>query len=135
MPRPIALLTRAVAALGLLAALLLLAAPANAELVALDVEPELGDDDWAGAAVALADDLQPSELPWAGIGIGAGVLALGGGGWFVVTRRRDAAEEAERIRAAGPYPDESTEQLTGRASEGLLAVDEAVRTSQRHCGT
>ena len=100
------------------------------DLAVSDVEPRLGDDEWGAAAVALAEGLTPGSPPWAALGIGAGVLAVGGGGFLVVKRRRDAAEEAERVREAGPYPDESTEQLTARASEGLLAVDEAVRTSQ-----
>lgn len=64
-------------------------------------------------------------LPWTAIGIGASVLAVGAGGYVLVRRR-----EAEPVRAAGPYPEVSTEELTAQAGEGLLAVDEAVRTSQ-----
>ncbi|SDO85923.1 TLP18.3, Psb32 and MOLO-1 founding protein of phosphatase [Klenkia soli] len=94
------------------------------------VEPHLADEDWAGAAIAMADGLSPSNTGWYVLGGAVAVAALGGGGYAVVRRRRRAAEEAEAIRKAGPYPDQSTEQLTNRASEGLLAVDEAVRTSQ-----
>ncbi len=101
-----------------------------ADLTAEDVEPLLDDGEWGPAAVALVEGMTPGSPPWAAIGIGVGVLAVGGGGYVMVKKRKDAAAEAERVREAGPYPDESTEQLTGRASEGLLAVDEAVRTSQ-----
>ena len=95
-----------------------------------EVEPHLADEDWAGAAIAMADGLSPSHTGRYVLAGVVGAAALGGGGYAVVRRRQRAAEQAEAIRAAGPYPDQSTEQLTARASEGLLAVDEAVRTSQ-----
>ncbi len=99
-------------------------------LVAQDVEPRLADGDWAGAAVAFADGLAPGSPPWAAIGSGAVLLAAGAGGYALLRRRRRSAAEADRIRRAGPYPDQTVEQLTARASDGLLAVDDAVRTSQ-----
>ncbi|GAA4310238.1 hypothetical protein GCM10023162_15520 [Klenkia terrae] len=94
------------------------------------VEPRLSEEDWAGAAIAMADGLSPSYTGRYVLGGVVAAAALGGGGYAVVRRRRRAAEEADAIREAGPYPDQSTEQLTAKASEGLLAVDEAVRTSQ-----
>jgi hypothetical protein len=94
------------------------------------VEPRLSEEDWAGAAIAMADGLSPSYTGRYVLGGVVAAAALGGGGYAAVRRRRRAAEEAEAIRKAGPYPDQSTEQLTAKASEGLLAVDEAVRTSQ-----
>lgn len=115
------------------------------ELLATEVEPRLADEDWSGAVVALADGLREGSAGASagsdgGSGGGgalaavAGVAVLGGGGYLLVRNRRrkrsDEARAAAAARAADPFPDETTEQLTYRASAALLEVDEAVRTSQ-----
>ncbi|MCW2697776.1 MAG: putative dehydrogenase, partial [Modestobacter sp.] len=112
-----------------------------------EVEPRLSADDWGGAVVALADGLRAntgsntgSDAGSGGDGGGAalaavaGVAVVGGGGYLLVrSRRRRKSADAEATaaaRAADPFPDETTEQLTYRASAALLDVDEAARTSQ-----
>ena len=118
-------------------------------LLADEVEPRLSADDWSGAAVALADGLGDVAGSGAAAGSGgsggssggggalavlAGAAVLGGGGYLLVRSRRrkatDAARATAAARAADPFPDETTEQLTYRVSAALLEVDEAVRTSQ-----
>ncbi|WP_448614537.1 TPM domain-containing protein [Modestobacter sp. URMC 112] len=118
-------------------------------LLADEVEPRLSADDWSGAAVALADGLGDVAGSGAVAGSGdsggssggggalavlAGAAVIGGGGYLLVRSRRrratDATRASEAARAADPFPDETTEQLTYRASAALLEVDEAARTSQ-----
>jgi hypothetical protein len=115
------------------------------DLLAGEVEPRLADQDWDGTVVALADGLRADAGSSAGsadVGSGgggalavvAGVAVVGGGGYLLVRNRRrtkaEAAQAAAAARAADPFPDESTEQLTYRASAALLEGDEAARTSQ-----
>ncbi|CCH86018.1 Putative dehydrogenase [Modestobacter italicus] len=112
------------------------------EFLTSDVEPELSAGDWEGAVVAVADGLGGDVGPSGDDGSGGGGAALGviaaiavvGGGGYVLTRNRRrrkqaAAQQVAAARAADPFPDETTEQLTFRASGALLEVDEAVRTS------
>src|SRR4051794_26388194 len=119
-----------------------------ADLVSGDVEPELAQQDWATAAVTLADGIQSGDAGGSGDGGGGGALAalvgiavVGGGGYALLRRRRtkkqaEATARAARERAAAeeaardPHHGTSTEQLTFRASEELLALDEAVKTSE-----
>ena len=114
------------------------------DVISADVEPQLAAGDWAGAVVALTDGLQDGSTAGsnsgggggggAALGVLAAVAVVGGGGYALVrSRRRRAQAEAQRVaaaRAADPFPDETTEQLQFRASGTLLAVDEAVQTSQ-----
>jgi hypothetical protein len=117
-------------------------------IVTKDVEPELGQGDYATAAVSLADGIESGGAGSGGDGGGGGALAVlvgiavvGGGGYALLRRRRtkkqaEATARAARERAAAveaardPYHRTSTEQLTFRASEQLLALDEAVKTSE-----
>src|SRR4051794_1814976 len=119
-----------------------------ADFVSSDVEPELAQQDWATAAVTLADGIQSGDAGGSGDGGGGGALAalvgiavVGGGGYALLRCRRtkkqaEATARAARERAAAegaapdPYHGTSTEQLTFRASEQLLALDEAVKTSE-----
>ena len=72
-----------------------------------------------------------ADSPWPLVGGAAGVAVVGvGGGWALVRHRRRRRQEADRARAAGPFPEETPQQLTARADTALLAVDEAVRRSQ-----
>jgi hypothetical protein len=123
-------------------------------LISNDVEPELGQGDWATAAVTLADGIQSGDASAGGSssdgggGGGGGALAVllgiavvGGGGYAAVRSRRRKKQAAASARAAeeraaaeaaarDPHHGTSTEQLTFRASEELLALDEAVKTSE-----
>jgi hypothetical protein len=117
------------------------------DLVTNDVEPELGQGDWATAAVTLADGLQSGGGSSGGDGGGGalavlvGIAVVGGGGYALVRSRRRKKQAAASARAAeeraaaeaaarDPHHGTSTEQLTFRASEQLLALDEAVKTSE-----
>lgn len=100
------------------------------------IEPELRDEDWAGAAIAAADAI-------AGGSGGAG----GGGGlgwgwlWFlviagavivvvaIVLSRRKKAKQVE----AGPPPP-SVDELRRQAGSALVQADDAVKTSEEELG-
>jgi uncharacterized membrane protein YgcG len=107
------------------------------------VEPEFGEGDWAAGAVAFADILRTGEAPGSGGsdsgGGGAllvvGAIALAGGGAYLVARSRRRKREAlpppvTRLEKPDPYAGVSTEELQGRASNALLELDEAMKTSQ-----
>ena len=121
-------------------------------LVATDVRPYLEQGDWTAAAVALADGIRDggSGAGSAGGGSGdggggalavvLGLAVLGGGGYALARSRKRKRAAAASAQAAGeraaaeaaardPHHGTSTEQLTFRASEELLALDEAVKTS------
>ncbi|WP_433507634.1 TPM domain-containing protein [Pseudonocardia halophobica] len=98
------------------------------------VEPALARDDWAGAAIGLADGLGETG---SGIGIpllvGGGVVVAGGAAWLV-SRRRARQTPTQAPVPAGPpdpAPGESTADLAYRSSQALLQVDDAVGTSER----
>ncbi|SDO85967.1 TLP18.3, Psb32 and MOLO-1 founding protein of phosphatase [Klenkia soli] len=110
-------------------------------IVTSDVEPLLADQQWATAATTFAQELQPSDTGTYALGGLLGVAVLGAGGYAVVrNRRRKKAVEASRARAAeiaaaeeaarDPHHGTSTQDLHYRASGELLALDEAVKTSQ-----
>ncbi|MCZ2829919.1 TPM domain-containing protein [Modestobacter sp. VKM Ac-2986] len=118
------------------------------DVLSSDVQPALSASDWSGAVVALADGLA-GDGSAAGTGsagsssgggggggalaVVAGVAVVGGGGYLLVRNRRRRSQVQEQevaaARAADPFPDETTEQLTFRASGALLELDEAARTS------
>ncbi|MCO7221887.1 TPM domain-containing protein [Klenkia sp. PcliD-1-E] len=110
-------------------------------ILSSDVEPLLSDGEWATAATTLADELQPSDTGTYALGGLVGVAVLGAGGYALVrSRRRRKVQEASRARAAeiaaaeeaarDPHHGTSTQDLHYRASAELLALDEAVHTSQ-----
>ncbi|WP_448616333.1 TPM domain-containing protein [Modestobacter sp. URMC 112] len=111
------------------------------DVLVSEVEPYLADQDWTGAAVAMAEGLAPGGGGGAVLAVLAGIAVVGGGG-YVLTRNRQrrraaaasakAAEERAAAEAAArdPHHGTSTQQLTFRASEELLALDEAVKTSE-----
>lgn len=103
---------------------------AEFERISAAVEEQIRDDDWVGGVQALTDELRPDRTGWWVVGGVLAAGAVGGGGYALVRRRRRAAAEADAVRRAGPFPDESTEQLRNRVGSGLLDVDEAVRSSQ-----
>ena len=102
------------------------------DLLASDVEPALGDDDWAGAAVAFAEGLGGGG---GGGGVGTlvvvGGLAVVGGGTYLVMRSRRRSREAAATPSGPPDPHAgtTTEQLQYQASAALLELDEAVQSS------
>ncbi|MDQ2661472.1 MAG: TPM domain-containing protein, partial [Actinomycetota bacterium] len=108
------------------------------ERISLEViEPELRDEDWAGAAIAAADAL-------------AGGVGGGGGGWgwvwfiviaavvvaiiaIVLARRKKTKQAAESAAGAGAPPP-SIEELRREAGGALIAADDAMKTSQQELG-
>ncbi len=108
-------------------------------IAAKDVEPRLAADDWAGAAVGLADGLRSGGGSGSGGLVVAGVvgLAVVGGGAYLLVRRRRRRPAAPTPVPAAPAPardefsDVSTDDLDYRGSQALLDVDEAVRTSEQ----
>ncbi|MER7797994.1 TPM domain-containing protein [Microbacterium sp. NPDC096154] len=104
-----------------------------------DIQDELSASDWAGAAVATADELGGgaggaggaggSATPWV-IG-GVGVVAIGATAWALTRRRRGAAPAG--ADPAGE-PELSTDELARRASSALVATDDAVRASEQELG-
>ncbi len=115
------------------------------EIVTRDVEPRLGANDWAGAAVALADGLRSGGSSaggddGSGVGtlalVGGGLAVVGGGAYLISRRRRRAGAEPTQSTPAPPAPrdefsDVDTEELGFRASSALIEVDDAVRTSEQ----
>jgi hypothetical protein len=105
-----------------------------------DVEPKLGAGDWAGAAVALADGLRRGG-PDGGGGSGLGTLAVVGGiavvggGAYLISRRRKRPKGADAPAAPDlpkdEFSDVSTSDLSYRASQALLDVDNAVQRSEQ----
>ncbi len=93
----------------------------------------LSEDDWAGAAIAAADETRAA----AGSGGGgvSGLLVAGvigllviGVVWFAVSRRsRGARGGADPSRLP-------LDQLTTRAGSALVALDDAVKTSEQELG-
>jgi len=117
------------------------------DLTVNDVEPLLADQDWAGAAIAMADGLRSGGSGGSGGGVPIALL-LGGavvaGGGYVLYRRGKrartqaaepdgSADTTEGSSAApappDPHADLSTEQLTFKASSALIDLDDAVQTS------
>ena len=116
-----------------------------AELTSTDVEPLLSDQDWGGAAIAMADGLRDGGSSSGGVPIVLllGGAAVAGGGYLLYRRRKQARESADDPRRApggpsapgvpeaprDPHADLSTEQLTFKASSALIDLDDAVQTS------
>ncbi|WP_214407498.1 TPM domain-containing protein [Pseudonocardia lacus] len=106
-----------------------------------DVEPLLREDDWAGAAVALADGLGSGGGVPVGVLVIGGAALVGGGAYVVARRRRTSREEPATAPPTTPapkpdgppdeHPGVATSDLAYRASSALIAIDEAVRTSEQ----
>ena len=105
------------------------------------IEPELRDEDWAGAAIAAADSLAGGSGGAAGGGSGLGW----GWVWFlviaavvvaiiaVVLSRRKKAKQVESGQAGGP-PLPSIDDLRRQAGSALVQADDAVKTSEEELG-
>lgn len=108
------------------------------------VEPELRDEDWAGAAVAAAEALGDDA---GGGGLGSGflwILLIGAGVVVVIAivlarRRRRAAGGAPPVPGGGPgavpaEPPVPVEELRRRAGSALVQADDALKTSEEELG-
>jgi hypothetical protein len=103
-----------------------------------EVEPRLSAGAWAGAAVAMADGLRSSDGGGGVLGlvVVGGAVAVGAGA-YVLHRRRRRAQEAAPADAPAPdvpkdeFSEVPTADLAFRASEALIDVDDAVRTSEQ----
>lgn len=110
------------------------------------IEPELADDDWAGAVRAAAEGYRRAAAGEEVAGRGAESGGTSGGGfpwWLVVpaagvavfalTRRRSSASRRRGGVAGQGPPGEptpmSTEELRPRAAAALVDVDDAIRSS------
>ncbi|MFS0699424.1 TPM domain-containing protein [Cellulomonas sp. 179-A 4D5 NHS] len=112
------------------------------------VEPRLAEDDWAGAAIAAADGLRDAAL-------GTGTAASGGGGGFgtllvvglvvllvvlvvrsLLRRRKGAGQAGAQPAGAAPQGLAAlpTPELNRRASQALVAIDDALTTSAQELG-
>ena len=116
-----------------------------------DVRPRLTANDWAGAAIALADGLRTGKAAGGSGGDGSGgalpvglvvggVAVVGGGAYVLARRRRRAPAKAdtEAAPAPAPLPDpapgETTDDLAYHASSALIDLDDAVQTSEHELG-
>lgn len=116
-----------------------------ADLTANDVEPLLGQQNWDGATIALAQGLNGGSGISGGLAIALllGGAVVVGGGYLLYRRGRRARTEAQGSSPVGtpttehgpprpppdPYAEVSTEQLTFNASSALIDLDDAVQTS------
>lgn len=111
------------------------------ELAGEAVDPEFGAGNWETGIAAFADIVRTGDAPGGGDGGGGGALlvvgaiAVVGGGAYLVSRARRRRREAEpppvkRLERPDPFAGTSTEELQGRASNALLQLDEAMKTSQ-----
>ncbi len=99
------------------------------------VETHLHDGDWAGAAIAAADGLRTAAgggTAGGGSGGGNGLLIAAAIGllaigliWFLARRRGAASTDPARLPTA---------ELGKRASAALVALDDAVKTSEQELG-
>ena len=119
------------------------------DLVDGDVQGLLGQGDYAGASIALAEGVAEIEsssgaAPGSSSDAGGGgvatllvvllIFALAAGAWLVTRNRRRkqlaAPPPVKRLERPDPHAGTPTEQLNYRASSALLELDERVRTAQ-----
>lgn len=106
------------------------------------VEDELSQDEWAGAAIAAADTLRAEATGSSSGGSGwlialvVGLVAIAG--FFVVrailSRRRGTAGGPTRPDEADELAQLPTAELDRRASSALVAIDDALKTSEQELG-
>jgi hypothetical protein len=115
------------------------------------VEDQLRDDDWTGAAVTAAEGLQSAATGGGAGGAIGGIFVVGlvviagvtGLAWLASRRRRRAAEAAPGAPGTGPAQpagpvDElaalPTAELDRRSSSALVRIDDAIRSSEQELG-
>ena len=105
------------------------------------IEPALSNDDWAGAAIAAAEGYsaaaESSGLPWGPILFGGAIVA--GGGALVVRRIRRKYDNThvvldEHGQPVDPLSQLSTDELNKKSSAELVAIDDALKTSEQELG-
>ena len=118
-----------------------------ANIEQLQIQPQLAQQDWAGAVVAAADGLTDA----AGGGSGGGTAGGGGGGILtlvllvlavgaviavvvVLIRRRRRTSVAAGAPTPAPVEQIPTAELERRASSALVDTDDAVKTSEQELG-
>ncbi|WP_307868875.1 TPM domain-containing protein [Cellulosimicrobium cellulans] len=111
---------------------------AELDRISAAAEDELRDDDWAGAAIAAAEVARGASqgsggVPWLWVLLGLGALVL-----VVVLIVRSVAKRRRAAPAGGP-PEAGlaslpTDELDRRASAALVAIDDAVKTSEQELG-
>ena len=107
------------------------------------VEDQLAQDEWAGAAVAAADTLRTEAT---------GSSSSGGTGWLValvvgllavaaffvvralLNKRRGVAAAPRGAAEADELTQLPTDELNRRASSALVAIDDALKTSEQELG-
>lgn len=103
-----------------------------------DLLPRLGNTDWAGATIAMAEGLtreaQDNNLPWGWI-VGGGAAAVGVGAFAVHrARRRYASTHVTRDEHGTPLDPLSaltTDELDKKRGAALVALDDAVKSSRQ----
>ncbi|GAA2015212.1 TPM domain-containing protein [Nakamurella flavida] len=111
---------------------------AQQDIAVQDIEPQLSNEDWSGAAIAAADALR-SQIGGSTSGfnpalIAGGVVVVGGGGYLLYRRGRKkagtaAADGTDPTTPVGE-PEEPYQQLSDRSVSTLMATDDAVRQSE-----
>ncbi len=90
--------------------------------------PELRDDDWAGAAIAMAEGLSGAGgggFPWVPVGA---VVVAGGAGALIYSRVR---RKRKGGGASGARTQKELDQESGRL---LVQLDDALKTSEQELG-
>lgn len=106
-----------------------------------EIRPALARHDFAGAAITAAEGYteasQNSGLPWGAIVV-AGVVIAGAGAYAIHrTRRKYETTHVvvdEHGNPVDPLSLLSTEELTKKASSSLVALDDALKTSEQELG-
>lgn len=115
---------------------------ADIERISLQViEPELRDEDWAGAAIAAAEAIGGGSGGGGGGGLGWLWIVLVGGAVIAVVaivlvrRRRKAAVGGPVAPGVPPaQPPVPIEELRRRTGGALVAADDALKTSEEELG-
>ncbi|MHA7133504.1 TPM domain-containing protein [Oerskovia turbata] len=105
------------------------------------VEDQLAQDEWAGAAVAAADTLRAEATGSTGVSgwlvaLVVGLLVIAG---FFVVRAMQSRRRGTLAKPGGPDEADElaqlpTDELSRRAGSALVAIDDAVKTSEQELG-
>lgn len=104
------------------------------EIAQAEIQPQLADDDWAGAAIAAANGyreaLTGSGSAW--WWVAGGIVVVGAGGYLIYRARRQPAPAAVPVGPDGQPlpPPEPLDQLSARSVQTLIDTDNAVRASE-----
>jgi len=114
------------------------------EKAAAATEDQLRDDDWAGAAIAAADTLREQATgggssggSWFGTLLVIGLVVIGVlllVGWLRGRSRRQQVAAAPQTAPADELTMLPTAELDRRSSTALVAIDDALRTSEQELG-